>query len=610
MNVEEERALLRRFEPVIRYTRGEKFFPTDVDSYVRHCSLWVQRRNQQPECLVPDGELTLDEIVKPRPEGFETVTYLQFIEPLDIRKMAEYEILSRFAEKDEKNIFRAGFGRLARVGYISRFIDAAFSLSLLARGRITGDRATAAVIAYQNLLEKNERYCYYGRVIRQSGWIVLQYWFFYVFNNWRSEFFGVNDHEADWEMINVYLYADANGQIYPEWVAYANHDFNGDDLRRRWDDPELEKVGEHPVIYAGAGSHASYFSRGEYLTQMEIPFLVPLARFIEHLQVAWMNLSGYKQPLQSQSSWNVFHVPFVDYARGDGLSIGAGQEKEWDEVCLIEPPPVWVEEYRGLWGYYARDPIAGEDAPAGPRYNRDGSVRRVWYDPLGWAGLDKVPPPSQMQEVMRRRSQELYEERQVLLRTMTEKETHLENLGVEMAAMRGQSHWKTLHKEYQIQVNALSTEIDSLRNRLTVCETLEKNLASYAHTLAGGSREPARAHIRHAHCAEGCDTGKYSRAVEFWAAISIGLMLIAFVAILLFARHYFFIGLVGIISFAVFIESSFRGQLVRFVNSVAIGLAVVSMLVLFYNFFWQIIVLAVLLAGGYMLWENLQELWT
>jgi hypothetical protein len=42
-----------------------------------------------------------------------------------------------------------------------------------------------------------------------------------------------------------------------------------------------------------------------------------------------------------------------------------------------------------MWGLYAQDPISGENAPAGPMYNRDGSVRAGWYDPLGFAELDK-----------------------------------------------------------------------------------------------------------------------------------------------------------------------------------------------------------------------------
>jgi hypothetical protein len=37
---------------------------------------------------------------------------------------------------------------------------------------------------------------------------VLQYWYFCAFNDWRSTYFGVNDHEADWATIAVYLVRD------------------------------------------------------------------------------------------------------------------------------------------------------------------------------------------------------------------------------------------------------------------------------------------------------------------------------------------------------------------------------------------------------------------
>ena len=55
---------------------------------------------------------------------------------------------------------------------------------------------------------------------------------------------------------------------------------------------------------------------------------------------------------------------------------------------------VSVSGYRGFWGVNVNDPLGGENAPSGPMYNRDGSVRSSWYDPVGWAGLDKVPTPT------------------------------------------------------------------------------------------------------------------------------------------------------------------------------------------------------------------------
>jgi hypothetical protein len=93
----------------------------------------------------------------------------------------------------------------------------------------------------------------------------------------------------------------------------------------------------------------------------------------------------------STPSGDGFGIPFVDYARGDGVAIGAGHDAEWSPV-LIDDATMWVWAYRGLWGLDTRDRFGGERAPAGPRYERDGSVRSSWANPLGWAGLLTVAP--------------------------------------------------------------------------------------------------------------------------------------------------------------------------------------------------------------------------
>ena len=117
---------------------------------------------------------------------------------------------------------------------------------------------------------------YHGRVFRRGGYTVLNYQFFYAMNDWRSSFFGVNDHEADWEQVFVYL-IETKDALEPAWVAYASHDYSGADLRRRWDDPDLTMVEGHPVVFAGAGSHASYFQPGEYVMKVELKVLRPIA---------------------------------------------------------------------------------------------------------------------------------------------------------------------------------------------------------------------------------------------------------------------------------------------------------------------------------------------
>ena len=614
VSVESSEALLRRFEPVVRSTKGDKFFPMDVEPYVRACSLWVQRPGEEAVCVVPRGKLDLERLAQQPLDEAGAVHFLKFADPRDLAPPgSRIRVFGRRAArglKESREAFRAGRGRLARVGYFSRFVDALYSSTLLARGRVPGEAAAAASVSYERIMaEEGERYSYHGRVTRQDGWVVLQYWLFYPFNDWRSGFFGANDHEADWEKVIIYLSeSETTGEVRPEWVAYAAHNYTGDNLRRRWDDPEVEKVGEHPVIYVGAGSHASYFARGEYLTELSLPLPSPIARAANAVRGFWKERLG-QYAGEDDEGPGYLHIPFVDYARGDGLSIGEGGDREWDPPRLmLDPPPRWVAGYRGLWGLYARDPFEGEDAPAGPMYNRDKSVNRAWYDPVGWAGLDKVPPPDEALEAALARRADV-EARCAALRTEIDNTSQqLKKLGVEVAAMRDRSHLDAPHEEGTRRLADLSRELDRLKARLATDEAVSSSLEEYAGRLRAGERDPARAHISRAHRPASEAELRVSRVAEAWAAVSVSLMLISFVGIAMFEREHLISMLVVSIALFAFVEAGFRGRLVNLVSSVNIGLAVVAALILLYEFFWPLVVAAVLGVGLYVLWDNLREL--
>ena len=111
MGIDADVALLRRFEPVVRYTRGERFFPMDAERYVGLCSLWVQRPDQKAVCLIPRPDLTLERLAQPHPDAFEAIHYLRLDPPVGTSRTA-----ARSAKDPDKprRGFRAGLGRLAR----------------------------------------------------------------------------------------------------------------------------------------------------------------------------------------------------------------------------------------------------------------------------------------------------------------------------------------------------------------------------------------------------------------------------------------------------------------------------------------------------------------
>ncbi len=593
--------LLRKFEPVAYYTKGEQFFPMAVDPYVRECSLWEHHPEGHDLLLVKQGELTLEKLVESRPAKFGSVRYLRFVENLNLAEAAQVLADQVLLRRKLGNYFHTGIGRLARGGFLPRLVDGLFSLSFLLRGKVSAATAAAAELDYNAILEESPHYTYYGRVVRQNGWIILQYWFFFCFNGWRSGFHGVNDHESDWEMATVYLY-EQDGQLIPEWVGYASHDFKGDDLRRRWDDRgELDLEDGHPVIYVGAGSHASYFRRGEYQAEVN----PPLPGWFSGILRAWNRL--WTETL-GQSPVNAFHIPFVDFARGDGLRISPNGPQAWSPVLIDESTP-WVSQYRGLWGLFARDPISGENAPAGPMYNRDGTPRGSWYDPLGFAGLDKVPPPPQALRMLAANCKKVSRRQKELGKMIPEKADELQALGIKQRGMEGNPHLAKQYAALEREIAVLSGEVRALRREHSENTALLQGLTRQLGRMKAGGQDDPRAHIHHLAVPDDpTQVLRFDRAAETWAAISLSLLLFTIAAFIFFAPKYIWAGLAIIFILFLVAESILRGAFVQTVGRITLVLAMVAAVILFVHF-WKWIILAALVSIGiFLMYQRLREL--
>ncbi len=599
-------ALLRRFEPVVRFTQGERFYPSDVGRYLAECGLWVHYPDGHDAALLPEGAVDEAALVAPRDLPFGTVLYLKLVGELNLAESAQALREAHKAPQDPEQRFRGGVGRLARVGYLSRIVDALFSISLLLRGRVPAATAAVAGLAYQQLQERDERYVYYGRVVREGGWVALQYWFFYFYNSWRSGFNGVNDHEADWEQVIVYLYQDDDGQLVPRWAAFASHDFHGGDLRRRWDDAEeLELVEGHPVVYAGAGSHASYFRPGEYLTNVRLPLPEPVHRVARAVHEFWTRT--LRQAARSDHQDSPFCIPFVDYARGDGIAIGPGQERGWSPEILA-PVPAWASGYRGLWGLYARDPISGENAPAGPMYNRDGSPRAAWFDPLGFAALDKAPPRPVERRLLATRQADL-QARQAAIEAELERDLPtFQALSVERRALAFQPHLARQYEALTGHMKHSGEAITALRREHAENDLLLESVALRLSRLAAGEEDPPQAHLRHLARPASAQELRFHRLAEVWAAVSIGLLLLGGVLVFVFVPNRLLLALAAMVLGLLLIDAALRGTFESTVTSISVVLAVVALLILFLHFWWQVLLITALAAGAFLLLENLREL--
>jgi hypothetical protein len=398
---------------------------------------------------------------------------------------------------------------------------------------------------------------YYVRAVRDAGYLVLQYWFFYAMNDWRSTFSGVNDHEADWEQITLFLTEpDAGSEPELAWVAFSSHDEVGDDLRRRVDDPDLQLVdGTHPVVHAGAGSHSGAYLAGDYIVSVSPPA-------VEKLTQQWRRFvrAITRSPKIQQRPG--IGLPFIDYRRGDGPSVGPGSDQAWTCVVIDDDTP-WVRDYRGLWGYDTRDPFGGERAPAGPRYERNGSTRLAWDRPVAWAGLDKVPPTRADElDALQRRAGDVELELVAAQVRLADQIDRLRSLheGLRAQAVEG-THATANYAAAQAAVAATRDEIASLSaERQAVSKALVTPLPP----------EPVHAHLRHRALPDQDALRPARWTLRFWAATSVSVMLLAVAGLIMYGAALGVSGFIGIILIIAGIEALIRGRLLPFLASVVI----------------------------------------
>ena len=187
----------------MRFTKGEYFYPGLGAQLRQHAALWTE---------LPGGE----SVIEASPETFDSAMLAAMEEAIPGQSSSLSGIMTgrsraRCASRSRTGPRGcSGASRLAAVGLLGRLIDALNRLSLVFRGSVPGGSAAKSFLLQQEHLEP-DRPAYYGRVVRDGDWLICQYWFFYSFNNWRSGFGGVNEHEADWEQVTVFL--DGTGEL-------------------------------------------------------------------------------------------------------------------------------------------------------------------------------------------------------------------------------------------------------------------------------------------------------------------------------------------------------------------------------------------------------------
>ena len=601
MSTPDDLELLRRHEPLLRFTHGELFFPMAASSYVEQCDLLQGPTPRESVVVIPAGTLDLDRLAAvgspPPGEG----QFLRFVP----KPMGSLE-LARWRNRPDRPRFAAP-GRLARVGLIARLVDAGLVLSLLLRGRVPGGTTAAASRRYEAIRTTDPRVVYHGRVVRDGRWVILHYMFLYAMNDWRSTFDGANDHEADLEQCFVVCEQLDDGEVRPAWFCAAAHDEKGDDLRRRWDDPRLRLEDGHPIVFPGAGSHATYLEQGEYIMRLPFPGERNLRGPLDLLRRIWRDTLDQPDPGDlAMKVRNALSVPFVDYARGDGTSIGPGGDIEWSPITIGDEDG-WVDKYTGLWGLDTGDRFAGERAPAGPKYTRLGTVRQSWSDPLGFSGLDKVAPPSQAIPSLEARLETLKAQREGLRSEAATLSTALPLLEAEVAAIGAEHGLEAYRAVRQAELRDAEARLAGLRGEAVQLDaTIEAGKRRLADLRAGHLDDP-RAHLRHAAVPEPPVVARRRQLAETWAALSVGILIAALAVTLWFQILPPGMAVLVLLGSYLVIESFFNRDVRILVLRISMVLAFISVAILLLTYLREVLLAGLLALGILLILDNLGE---
>lgn len=217
--------LHEKYAPILHFARGERFMPMAAEDLLGYAALY---RHGDERPLAATGRV--------RPEHLHQVaaddTFLRTVEaaPLTGLEVARtwsrdlLELLLAWARGPAAPAYDQGRAQRLYRWFSSTtqlatrlfwwnglFMSPAVSLrrrgaaAEMPRFRLPVEARDEALQRYEASQKGGRGYTYYYRMARQGDYLNLQYWFLYAYNDWAATFGGLNDHEGDWEGVQLFF---------------------------------------------------------------------------------------------------------------------------------------------------------------------------------------------------------------------------------------------------------------------------------------------------------------------------------------------------------------------------------------------------------------------
>jgi len=300
---EQVREKVLQYAPVLYFGRGENFYPMDAADYVAQCSLHLCVGDDEHQLILPPGYARIEHLAEVTSEHFLVYADETFIDPEEAARLAEF-----VDQKREETYLTWKIDLLEDIRRLYEHIISEGltvlrpAISMVTQGKLGEQVFEKALDLYTSVKDNPPTYyyLYVPKVRCNRNMDVLQYWFFYAYNDWATSYEGINDHEGDWEAIFLY-FNDITQDEFPVEVLYS---FHNTAKRRPWFSlKRIEKFS--PAAYVALGSHAN-------LPDME------------------------------------FHPPELRWLPG-GRVIGRGGDLDWQDPVDLNDM-AWAKNFGGYWG--------------------------------------------------------------------------------------------------------------------------------------------------------------------------------------------------------------------------------------------------------------------
>lgn len=212
--LEPDYALAKRFQPYLLFDTSERWRPLDAD-YLFNESVHRMCTGDRCDAIASSPEFARLSVIHPEPPSHLRINAQTKLDP------KRYSALNLYCHANRSNALR------------------------------DCDTASNSVIYYH--------------VVRTAGRILIDYWFYYRYND--APFGTAFDHQSDWEGVTIAV--DENDQSTFDWAAIASHEgvyrYFREDLScggpgavRGSCGSDDSRTGERLNVFVASGTHATY----------------------------------------------------------------------------------------------------------------------------------------------------------------------------------------------------------------------------------------------------------------------------------------------------------------------------------------------------------------